>query len=60
VRRGSLDLETLAARRTQRLKVDFPGCVAGEGDGEGAAGEDEVFEVGALFDKVADFVLWVC
>ena len=58
VRRGALDFETLAARRAQRLQVDLPGCVACEGDGKGAAGEDEVFEVGALFYEVADFVLW--
>lgn len=47
----------MAARGAEALEVGFPGGVAGEGGGGAAAGEEEVFEVGALFDEGADFVL---
>lgn len=47
----------MAARGAEALEVRLPGGVAGEGGGGAAAGEEEVFEVGALFDEGADFVL---
>ena len=47
----------MAARGAEALEVRFPGGVAGEGGRGAAAGEEEVFEVGALFDEGADFVL---
>lgn len=47
----------MAAGGAETLEVGFPGGVAGEGGGGAAAGEEEMFEVGALFDEGADFVL---